>query len=111
MDFAKRVALQLKKYRTITGITQLELSERCGVSEKYYSLLELGKSMGSLEVYHNIAKVFGITLDQLIQDAILPEDEEYAKIISNKIISLSPTQRVVANRLIDIVDDFNITDK
>lgn len=54
-------------------MTQAELAERIGVTRQTVIAIEQGRYSPSLEVAFQIARVFGVPLDQVFQ---YPEDAE-----------------------------------
>jgi len=56
-----------KKYRNKKGLTQEAVAREVGLTYKYYQALEHGKySNPTADVLIKIAKLFGITLDELV---------------------------------------------
>ncbi len=64
----ERFGLQVRKLRTAAGLTQAELGERLGYSEKAVSKWERGLSVPTAEVLLAITKLFHITLDGLFRE-------------------------------------------
>ena len=66
-----RFVFNVKDYRLSSGVTQLELSEKTGVSRKTVSMLEqecgCNPSLGTLM---RIAAYFNVSLDQLVKDTV-----------------------------------------
>lgn len=62
MQFAKRV----KQYRTARGISQVELGERIGVSNRAVSKWERGDAYPTIDTLCEIAKVFGVKIEDLL---------------------------------------------
>ena len=55
----------VKVWREYRSFTQKKLADAVGISVPYLSQLEAGKRKGSLEVYSAIARVLGVTLDDI----------------------------------------------
>ena len=64
MDIASR----LKKLRTAKGYSVYKLSQESGVSETHIRDLERGDRNPSLDTIDRIAKTFGITLSELLNE-------------------------------------------
>ncbi|WP_375283340.1 helix-turn-helix transcriptional regulator [Marinicauda pacifica] len=65
-----RVINQIRKLRFDTGeMTQAELARRVGVTRQTIIAIEQGKYSPSLEVAFQIARVFGVKLDEAFQYA------------------------------------------
>lgn len=58
----------LKKLRTDRGLTMKEMGEKLGISESYYCTIESGERQKrmDLKLASGIAKVFGISVDQVV---------------------------------------------
>ena len=71
LTFAKNIA----DLRKDNGYTQLELAEKLNYSDKAISKWERGESIPDIAVLKEIADLFGVTLDYLVQEehAKLPE--------------------------------------
>lgn len=71
----------LKYYRKARGMTQQNLASELKIDRSTYSFYELGKARPKFEVLRAIAKIFGVTVDQLLGDN---EDEGELKVSSPK---------------------------
>ena len=50
----------LKKARKKAGMTQKQVAEYLGISERYYRLIESGMRNGTFEVWDRLEDLFGI---------------------------------------------------
>ena len=57
---------QLREFRTEKGYAQSELAKLLGVTKQNISDWENGRSETSFEMLKKIAKLFGVTADELI---------------------------------------------
>jgi putative transcriptional regulator len=65
-----RVTNQIRSLRTAHGdLTQAELAERLGVTRQTVIAIEQGKYSPSLEMAFQIARIFGVPLDDVFQYA------------------------------------------
>jgi len=71
MKFGKKLSL-LRKQR---GMTQLELAEKLDISRQAVSRWEQGTSEPSTENLVSISKLFGVPVDDLVNDAIQLQTE------------------------------------
>lgn len=55
----------LKYYRTVNKLTQLELANKTGVTKDYISMIERGKRNPGIFLAKKIATVLGATLDEI----------------------------------------------
>ena len=62
------IAKNIQKLRQEKGLTQLELAEKLNYSDKTVSKWERGESMPDIVVLKNIADIFEVTLDYLVEE-------------------------------------------
>ncbi|MBP3437514.1 MAG: helix-turn-helix transcriptional regulator [Clostridia bacterium] len=67
-DIKQTVAKNLTELRQAHNMTQLELAQRLNYSDKAISKWERGESIPDLSVLAEIADLFGVSLDYLIQE-------------------------------------------
>ena len=82
---------QLRTIRLRRGLSQTQLAERTGLARPYLSQLETGIKSGSLDTLRRLAKVLGVSTDQLLGPSIseiLP---------STSIPNLAPLDEVAAH--------------
>ena len=72
-EFRGIVAANITLYRKACGLTQLELAEKLNYSDKAVSKWERGESLPDLYVLHQIANMFGITLNDLVNVVETPK--------------------------------------
>ena len=73
MDIKENVSQNLIKYRKAIGITQAELAEKLNYSDKAVSKWERAESVPDIYILHQIAELFGISVDTLISP---PKEEK-----------------------------------
>ncbi|MBQ4081909.1 MAG: helix-turn-helix domain-containing protein [Clostridia bacterium] len=75
VDIKLTIAKNIADLRKDNGYTQLELAEKLNYSDKAISKWERGESVPDIAVLKEIADLFGVTLDYLVQEehAKLPE--------------------------------------
>lgn len=66
LEFKKIVSENLQYYRKLKNLTQLELAEAINYSDKSISKWERGESLPDLFILTEIAKLYGITLNDLV---------------------------------------------
>jgi putative transcriptional regulator len=69
---ATRVTNDIRELRTARGVTQAELATAVGVTRQTIIAIEQGRYSPSLEMAFQIARVFGVPLDDVFQ---YPEEE------------------------------------
>lgn len=70
MEDIKRVGKNVYAFRTLKGISQRELSEKCGISRQKVSTIELGHYNCRLEDVFRIAQVLGVPFKALIYSSV-----------------------------------------
>lgn len=61
--------VNLIKERKKASYTQKELAKILNISERQYQSLEAGTSEGSVPIWKTLAKMFGCTIDYLLEQA------------------------------------------
>lgn len=69
VNIYEQVAMNIKKYRRMAGMTQAELAEAIGVSHEFIRRIESkkGKKTFSFQTLWNISKVLNVSLDKLAE--------------------------------------------
>ena len=67
---------RLKVFRAILNVNQQEMGHLCGVSRQTISLIERGDYSPSITLALTIAKVCGVTVEEIFY---LQEEEEHEK--------------------------------
>jgi len=70
-----RVALNITHWRKRRNMTQLELADQLGVSFQAVSNWERGLAMPDISKLPELAALFGISIDTLLTDGIVTDDE------------------------------------
>ena len=89
---------KLTRLRKEHGWSQSDLGERAGVHITHLSRLENGKSQPSVEMLHKLAKVFGVSMDYLM-------DEE-----ADELAPVSIKDKTLAKH-IGLLDELNDADR
>jgi len=66
---AMTIGANLKRFRAIRGLTQEQVWEASGLSKSSYTSYEAGRSVPSADKVVAMAKVLGVTTDELLLDA------------------------------------------
>lgn len=66
-DIKVIIAKNITSLRRQSGLTQIELAERLNYSDKAVSKWERGESLPDIAVLKDIADLFGVTLDYLVE--------------------------------------------
>ena len=62
----EEVKFALKEVRTSKGVTQVELSEKTGITQQNISLYENNVMLPKIDTAAKIAQALGVSLDELI---------------------------------------------
>lgn len=80
MDNLKDIfAKKLQKLRTDAGMTQSELGDKLSYSDKTVSKWERGEAIPDASVLKKISRLFGISVDTLLDDGSAPEQSAEEK--------------------------------
>ncbi len=90
LDF-REIGSRIQKYRNKKQMTQEELSELIGTSQKYISRIEMGYHNIKLETISAIAKALDISIDLLVYGSDLTNDATY-RIILSELQDMTPKQ-------------------
>lgn len=75
------IANKIKTFRKYAGLTQAELAEQIGISDKHVCRIENGAYMPSLETFLKIAQVLNINLDEFGLDVKATKNVKREKFI------------------------------
>lgn len=78
-DVKSIVAKNIAELRVFNNMTQMELAEKLNYSDKTISKWERGESSPDISVMVSIAEIFGVTLDELVQEERIPKEETTRK--------------------------------
>lgn len=81
-DYAK-IGARIRKAREEKGITQETLGEICQLSTSYIGHIERGTRIPSLSTLHKISSQLKVSLDMLISDSVVSDDDIDFSIISS----------------------------
>lgn len=85
-----QLSKNLKTFRVKSGLTQLEMADLIGISDKNWSNYERGKTEPNVETLLKIASVFKISLDGLVsRDVSLIADSLIEKRHENESLNVS----------------------
>ncbi len=68
-DHLSTLGSRLRALREGAGLTQVELSDRIGISQRHISAMELGTALPSLAVADAMASALDVSLDELVRGA------------------------------------------
>lgn len=65
----ERFGYRIKQARLKKGMTQIQLSEKIGISNNYLSVLERGDKQPSYDVLIKLSDILEVSIDELIMDS------------------------------------------
>ena len=89
----KTIGKNLLNLRKSHKLTQLELAEKFNYSDKSISKWETGESLPSVEVLHELATFYGVTLNDLVAEEAQTTQQKPATEKSN--LKMFPTRLIV----------------
>ncbi len=80
----KKFGVRIAELRDINNITQLELAEKLGVTDRAVSRWETGGGFPDITLLPQIADAFNVSIDYLLRGRPRIKQEIYANHVSNK---------------------------
>lgn len=87
-QFIKIVSNNITKFRKLNGLTQAQLAEKLNYSDKSVSKWERGDGLPDAFVLFNIAELFGITVNDLMNENSRVGKEHKSKLPGHILITL-----------------------
>ena len=99
------IGKMISNARKVAGLTQAELSEIVGVSEKYLSRIECGRQMPNVVIVIKLCEVLNISADNLfsLNQAISSDDK-----ILEEISAFSTYEQEQIVKIIKIIKEIKI---
>lgn len=76
------IGKRIRKCREDLGLSQEAAAERCGISPSFYSNIERGVKIMSLETFVSICNALDLSADYLLFDMLPQKDEVILNILS-----------------------------
>ena len=105
----KTLGMMIAELRKEKGLTQLELAEKMGVTDKAVSKWERDLSCPDINSLPNLADILGVSVDELMQikkEAEMPKQS--VKEIVNLILKAVPVAMGVAVVVLAIMDEIEL---
>ena len=96
------IGKRIAKARKVAGLTQAELSEKIGISEKYLSRIECGKQVPSIVIITRICEELCVSADKLLS---LNQSIVSKNIIKNELDDLSSYEQEQIVEIIKIIKE------
>lgn len=103
----KEIGIRIQMHRINNKMTQEQLAEQIGTTQKYLSRIEGGNHNLHLNTVVAIARALNIPVDSLIADPRNSNDESTIAIITDKIRGMTPKQLEMLNDLIEAIKKYD----
>lgn len=99
------IGKRIKKYRVLNGLTQLELSDKIGVTDKYISSVERGHTKISLPMLANISIALNVDITVLLKNVDDSSSEYLNSEFASRLASMSPKMKELIIKIMnDIIE-------
>lgn len=102
---AKVLGSNIAKYRRVSGMTQEEVGEKCGVTGPYLRQIELGFKVPRLETFLKIAEALHVSADLLLSGNLSTAYATRSTELADKIAALSPEKQAFILDTIQMLTD------
>jgi transcriptional regulator with XRE-family HTH domain len=97
------VAMRIKMIRQSKKMTQVQVAERAGMSQSYFTEIEMGKKRPNMARYESIAQALEVSLDELLGQDQPPASTD----LSRRIGALSLSDQAVILRVLEGLEASN----
>ncbi|MGI6069264.1 MAG: helix-turn-helix domain-containing protein [Blautia sp.] len=102
----QEISKNVKKYRSLRGLTQAQLAEMADISTIHMSHIETGTVSMSLECLLKICEALEISPNHLLlSDFVVDQDNSLLK---EKLNGLTPGEKLLVYRMIDLLKELRI---
>jgi len=102
-----KVGQRIQKYRTQQNLTQEQVAERAGISQKHLSRIEQGYHNPRFDMIIQIAEALNIPTDALAKDMSNDDIYIFLESIKPSIEMLNSTQREYVKKSIELLSKTN----
>ena len=99
-DF-RAIGNRLHAFRKKAGLTQQELAEAAGLSDRTYAVIERGSVNMRMETLLRICRALRITPDELCVETAIPLSVQQDEVLS-RLNACSPKDKATALQLLDV---------
>ncbi|MGN1328784.1 MAG: helix-turn-helix transcriptional regulator [Eubacterium sp.] len=110
MNDNAKLSERLKLYRKAAKLTQQQVADALGIQRSAYAYYEIDKTSPKLPTLSNIAKLYNITIDQLVNeedfDSLMSNRQQYEttvtsgeKLLNDSFNDLSPLEKSIVLKL------------
>lgn len=92
----------VQRFRKEKNLTQVEVSEKIGITQKHLSEIETGLKFPSASVIEDLAKIFGKPVSALFGGTDLNVYDMSNKVVDLLMMNLQPKLNLIYNKLNDL---------
>lgn len=107
-DVNIKIGERIRHYRTKANLTQDELSERIGISQKHLSRIESGYHNSHFVTIMEIAKALNVPIDVFAEDLGENANAELINIIVSEISDMSSGQLKMIRDNVNVVKNYDV---
>jgi transcriptional regulator with XRE-family HTH domain len=100
----KEILIQLRKEN---GLTQSQLADMLGVSYQAVSKWERGENLPDAYTLLDLAKIYGVTVDEILQGKIIPKEDQGKIQTRKKIFSIIGIMMIIMSPISIFLFDIN----
>mgnify|MGYP001183752447 CR=1 FL=1 len=102
MDYSL-LGRRIRDERKKRNYTQEQLAELVGVSDAYIGQIERGERSPTLETLVKIGNRLGVTIDYLLHDSLVPDDDHYLDQLRQLLMNRSSKEKLMALDVVKVM--------
>lgn len=106
MSAFPRWGANIRAARTVLGFSQREIAKLAGISLSYYSQIEAGKRIPSLEVFINISEALKVSPDNLVYGEKMTRHQD---IILQMLAGLSDAELIRTDQILRTINQSSLS--
>lgn len=95
------IGLNLRKYRKMCNLTQIEVAEKANLSDRTYADIERGSANMRVDTLIKICDVLKITPNEIL--TIADDIEDYDEYITNELHKLSIKEKAAVSKFLELL--------
>ena len=105
-EYISLLGANIKAARTVLGFSQREIAKLAGISLSYYSQIEAGKRIPSLEVLINISEALKVSPDNLVYGEKMTRHQD---IILQMLAGLSDAELIRTDQILRTINQSSLS--
>ncbi|MGN0107330.1 MAG: helix-turn-helix domain-containing protein [Hominilimicola sp.] len=99
---------RIQKYRLKANLTQDQLAEQVGTSQKHLSKIELGYHLPNFEMVIALAKVLDVPIDAFVEDIEDNRTNTFLEIIKKDVSQMNNKQLDMLRKQIELIKEYDV---